>query len=227
MTLTVGAIKNAVVVGVTGTVSMGAVTAGSSISLWATYDGNGPVPTIVDTLNGAWGAPNQNILDTTNAETTVQYLFKNSAAGTMTITVTFSTGANADASAVEVLGAKSAYTSQNAGNYQNNPATTPNTVTSGNVTPTAVPFVIVALSNEKSANTPPNAGTGFTSLGTVFPNSANSARAEYKIVNAGLAALAGTFTATSAGLSYATLAQTIYGPALATGEGFFRAGAVH
>lgn len=76
------------------------------------------------------------------------------------------------------------------GQFQSTPATTTDIVTSGVAqTPSAYPALVVAYSVDSFDNLMPNAGTGFTSVGTGFGNfgSANGGRLISKRITSGTA----------------------------------------
>lgn len=147
------------------------VTAGNTILVFASLDSGGgaSISTIADSVNGSYGAAKITVVDATDGETVAAFLFPNSASGTPTVTLTPS--ANCDFRALtasEIGGAATASYGGSAGQVQN--ATGADGVTTGNVTPTGQPALLVALSMS-TGNFPgsaPAAGTGFTSGGVFW-----------------------------------------------------------
>jgi hypothetical protein len=184
------------------------VAANDTIHLWVTNDSSAGVNVsgIADNVNGvtAWpGTVLDDKNDVANGQRVTQFRREGCAAGTYTITVTFTGGTGGNtvakgACAVTISGAASPSLDQHAGNQQATPTTGTDLVTTTSMSPTKQPGVLVALSFETVGNPAPSAGTAFTSIGTGwnFGTGTAFARVEKKSITS-MGAVAGTFTAGS------------------------------
>lgn len=170
------------------------VTAASSIVAFAVAPA-GTGMTCSDSVNGSYGAAKITVEDN-NGNRFVAFAISGAGAGSTTVTV-----ANADGVAVfEAGGVKSsgAYDGQNS-NVQPSPGTAADTVTSGTITPSAQPALLVAMTMHVAffPFATPDAGTGFTNHGTSWGfGGANGARFESLRVTS-TSAVAATFSPTS------------------------------
>lgn len=143
-----------------------AVTAGSTIVVFSSIGNNNKLLGCSDTVNGSYGTFKLNVNDTTDGEEVGVFIFPNSAAGTPTVTTTYtSNDIFRSLLAVEVGGAGVTSYGGVTGQVQNAAGT--DGVTTGNVTPTGQPALLVAVSMSTGTfpGAAPAAGTGFTDNG--------------------------------------------------------------
>lgn len=183
------------------------VLAGSTLlALTMNLQGDAASSTISDSVNGAWNTTPIDLLTDTDpsAQTRLRlFRFENTAAGTPTVTATFSaTTQFRGIIIVELDGVAAASLDKHTAQAQVNPGTGANAVTSGNTATLAgQPNIVIAFSmNTSGTSGPPNVGTGYTSqgVGWAWDNGFNTIRVESKNTSA-TTAVAGTFTATGSG----------------------------
>lgn len=191
------------------------VAAGSVLVLFATLDYSNGVTgaTVSDNLNGAWPAqlsPSSPEDDTVDTQRLAAFVFRNTAAGSLTATITYvgATGAFRGLWLMEVTGANvSAAVDGNAGQSQITVGTGTDAVTSGNFTTTGTPVLIIGIQGNFSAVPGlANAGTGFTSTTTGF---GGNARTEWKRDAGAAGTKAATFTNTVANGTRITIGLAI------------------
>lgn len=177
------------------------VTAGSSIWVVISHDTTHTV-TLADNLNGSYGAALDTVTDSTDGEIVKHFKFDNSAAGSITVTATFTSGNAFGSIWILEIGGTSGYDGIHSANLQLFPvSTSTDVITSGTATPNTQPGLIVALSTDTGTVSSPAVGTGFTAgnagaAGWNFGTANNSARVESKRYTS-LSSLAATFTATN------------------------------
>lgn len=186
-------------------VTLTGVTAGSTLAVFATCEsgrsmtgiGTGGAAGCADSVNGSYGAaPVQNIPDTTDTQRVACWLLQNSASGNPVVTVTFDASANFTGIwAAEVGGAATASADGSNGNWQATPTTTTDATTSGTITPSTQPGLIVSVCSNTNGTGATTAGTGFTDHGTGWAQ-AGPARFESKRYTT-TSPIAGTYTAAS------------------------------
>lgn len=157
-------------------------TANSTLHIVATFGDTTSTVTISDGTNTYSSGLNIQ-RDTTNGQSQVHFYANNIAAGTPTITATFSASTSfRGLYAGEMGGTAVAANDGSAGNLQATPGTGTDAVTSTTVTNTKQPVLLNGVSLESSGSTTaPNAGTGFTSSATGWGFGGSAlARAESK-----------------------------------------------
>lgn len=199
-----------------------AVTVGSALHVFSgNKDTSGATITVADGVNGSWAAALDSIDDTTNLQRTAQFSFPNSAAGSVTATATFSTTSLLRTIELcEIVGVLTASPLDvHTGQVQASPGAGTDAVTSGVVTNSKQPALVLGLSTDNRTVSPvaPAAGTGFTDLGAIWTLAGgNQARLESKRVTA-IGSQAATFTGT-AGIAPTTLVA-VYDEIGASGGG--------
>jgi hypothetical protein len=183
-----------------------AVLAGSTILAYVTNldDGSGfsPTVTVADNINGAWPAATEApARDTTNTQRTRMFVKPNAAAGSTTVTATYSaTISFRGICIVEVTGEVAASLDQHTSQTQLTPTTGANATTSGTTgTLGGQPNTVVAFTFNNGGSGVPAVGTGYAapagaSTGWAFGGGTDLARLESKNTSA-TTAVAGTFTA--------------------------------
>lgn len=177
-----------------------AVVAGNT--LWcavSTNDAAGASITVSDSVNGSWTALDL-ADDTVGHQAIRHFYFPNAAAGTPTVTATFSlTSTLRTIWITEITGVKGAPLDGNNGQVQASPGSGTDAISSGTATNANSPAFIISLSMDNRTVSPvaPAAGTGFTDLGAGWTLSGgNQARLESKRITS-QTAVAGTFTGTT------------------------------
>lgn len=181
-----------------------AVAAGSTLVVIATIDSGGgaSISTVSDTVNGSYGTAKITVVDSTDGETMAVFIFPNTAAGTPTVTMTPSVNCDfRSLVAIEVGGAATVSYGGSTGQVQNAAGT--DGVTTGNVTPTGQPALIIGMSMSTGAfpGSAPASGTGFTDNGAFWQMGQGAgkeyARLESKRITS-TSSVAATFTQTAA-----------------------------
>jgi hypothetical protein len=178
------------------------VTAGSVLYVFVCHDSTGTAGTIAcaDNVNGTYGAALDDVNDATNAQRAAHFSFANSASGSITVTATLGTTHLAKGIwVVEIGGAKGiSPLDGHAGQHQTSPGTGANAVSTGTISNTIQPAMLVAFGLvEDLTNGAPTAGTGFTSTKTAFAfGGVALCRSENKTLST-TGAQAGTFTTVS------------------------------
>jgi hypothetical protein len=190
--------------------------AGDGVGVWVKWGAStGTVSSVSDGTNTYTAVANTLCRNTDNGHSEQLFYCPNLPAGTRTITATFSvTQTNRDIAYARFTGADTAAAAQTgAANFQVSPGpgTGTDAVTSGNMTPTSQPGAVWGVSVNHIAASTINAGTGYTSLGTLTAynglqgdNSLN----EWKRITS-TSAVAATFTATSASEEFDTVAMIV------------------
>ncbi len=186
-----------------------AVTIGSTLHVFASNkDTSGATMTCADGVNGSYGAAIDTPNDATNLQQSAQFSFKNSAAGSVTTTITYSiTSTLRTIEVLEIVGVETvAPLDGHTAQVQASPGSGTDAISSGNASNSKQAALIVALSMDNRTVSPvaPAAGTGFTDLGAVWNlASGNQARVESQRITTATA-IAATFTGT-AGVAPTTL----------------------
>ncbi len=180
-----------------------AVLAGSLLRCFITSTGGTPVSGVSDSVNGAWTLAKA--VDEASNFSTSEYYFPNSAAGTPTITVTYS-GSTATRKIIASEYTGIALTNPvdvTAGDEQQNTGTGTDAVTSGPTTSVAQNGSLAVGSSLCDVTTALQYGTGFTGRSNQVQSNYASA-SEDKTVNAGDTP-AGTFTTDNASSDPSTI----------------------
>lgn len=148
--------------------------------------------------------------DTTNGQCIAVFVVKNAVAGTYTVTFTLASVATFKGLGIRrYTGLNNTGTPQFIGNPQNNVPTTPNAITSTNITPSAQPAILFSFTQETSGNgaaTATASGT-FNSRGafaTWNTSISNTMTEDLRLTST--AAVAATFTAGNASNTFTTIA---------------------
>lgn len=173
-------------------------TAGDTILVWVHYSSNTITATVADGTN-TFTQVGTYVTDTGGHNNRCA-LFEahNVAGGSVTITVTFSlTTTNRAVAYIRCTGANTGAGAQDGkGQFQHNPGTGTDAVSTTNMTPTSQPNGVLAVSITTISATTLTAGTGYTSLGTIASWDAlagDTSRVEWKRTTS-TSAVAGTFT---------------------------------
>jgi hypothetical protein len=207
------------------------VAAGSVLVLFATFDYSNGVTsaTVSDNLNGAWPAAlnlvggSPNVDDTVDTQRLMAFVFRGTAAGSLTATITYvgATGAFRGLRIVEVTGANTSAAVDGAiGQSQITVGTGTDAVTSGNFTTANTPVLIVGIQGNFSAVAGiANAGTGFTPGASGFGGNAIT---EWKRDAGAAGTKAATFTNSVANGTRITIGLAIDEAAAAAPTAFIR-----
>lgn len=143
------------------------VTAGSTLIAWGQMSSAGGTnfTSLADDVNGSWGAAIENIDDSGNTERSAVWVFPNSAAGTVTVTMTTSSAPWRGLVLVEVGGAATSSLDGHVGQLQTAPGTGTDGVSSTATTSSNQPALVVGLSFNTDTGSAPTAGSGFGSDG--------------------------------------------------------------
>jgi hypothetical protein len=191
------------------------VAAGERLVVYCTYDfGTGSTGTIADTKGNTW-ALRQTATETANQQ---MYCWEclSPATGATTITVTFSAAVFGPALYTLAVTGGDTNAAASASNWQVTPGLTTDAVTSTSLTPNTASSLLIAISQctHLSSGGLPSAGTGFTSLDTMWDyGSGVFTRAETKTLTSA-ASTAATFTATG-NRDHLTIALAISEPGAA------------
>jgi hypothetical protein len=170
--------------------------AGDTIQVWVKYASSSITVTVSDGTH-AFTQVGGYVSDGSTRRVAL-FEAHNVAAGTFTITATFSsTVANRSMAYVRCTGASTGVGAQTgAGQFQASPGAGANAVTTGNMTPTSQPNAVVAFDITTTSGATISAGTGYTSLGAIA--SYNSLQGDTSLVEwkrtTSTAAVAGTFS---------------------------------
>ena len=195
--------------GTTETVTI-TVGAGASIDLYATGDSVSlPSGSVSSSPSATWTQRDS----VGNSSTLVKhYTADGLSAGSYVITITWVSAVAYRAMLARQITGTSGYDSAasaaHAANYQNPiGSTAADTITSGNTSALSSQPALISgfTANITTATDTPSAGTGFSTLGSVWPQTSDTARAEHKRVTA-TTALAATFTSPGTTVGYATAA---------------------
>lgn len=201
-------------------VTRNGVTAGNLLWCIATFDAGGGLgaPTCADNVSGTWSAKLDQATGLTNNQTCFHFYSENSPGGNVTVTVTLGISASfRSITVVEISGVRSSGSlGGHIGNAQSTPGVSANAVTSTNITPSAQPGILVALSGTDDGTTsPPASGTGFTDNGVTMGVIGMNARVESLRLTS-TSAIPATFTA-SGNVEHVTVAAVFLEPAVAGG----------
>jgi len=202
------------------------VSSGSLLVAVATNASGFTISSFSDSVNGTtgWNIAKQ----VTNAPLTLGMGYReNMASGTLTVTATFSSSSNLRGiKLLEITGAKtsSSIDGTPAGQFQLNVGTGTDAITSGNLTSSNQPAMVVGASMNYGNNKNPAAGTAFTSTRVDWNTDVGGCRLEYKRVTA-TGTQAATYTGPSTD-SWITLVATFDeaaggGGGPLDGQGFF------
>jgi hypothetical protein len=198
------------------------VAANSVIHVFATCFGTSTTATCADNVNaGNYTATGSSIDDTTVGVRLFQFRKEAVAAGSTTVTVTFSgtiTGKGIRILEIQNVATSSALDVVLAGNYQPTPTTTTDATVSGSASNT-VTGLVVGLTYDSAEGSTNSAGTGFTTgtSGWVFGSGSNLALTENKRVTT-IASQTATFTATAndGHLTIGAVYKELVGPTINT-----------
>jgi hypothetical protein len=133
--------------------------------VWVSYYSDpDPLSATVSDGTNTYTQVGTELVDTVNLQRWVLFECLNPTAGSYTVTCTFGATTVARGIGVAVYEGLTGSAQDFASNYQSAPATTANAVTSGNVTPTAVPATVIGITFAEGVVTLTE-GTGFTSRG--------------------------------------------------------------
>lgn len=191
-------------------IALTGVVSGDILHFTCTWDnGNHPGATVTfsDLTNGNWTTLDT-VLATGAGEVTAHGYVKNTATGALAVTMTLSgTNVYKCATIFELTGVAFTAPDKHAAQLQTAPGTGTDAVTSGTMTPSATPYVIIAASNgNDDTNTRVATGTGFTSLGTIYSITGHTPLGVAEWAHSSTSPKAGTFTANLATNNYVTLA---------------------
>lgn len=213
------------------TVAIGSVAAGVTlvvVGYWHDPSGTTYTPSCADTVNGSYGTKILDVYESTNQQRVVAFKFLNAAAGSPVATVSIATAEYAAAMCF-VVSDSDGNAPTTIGQPQLTPGTGADGLTSTALTPTSASGLLLGLAAiTGTPGTTPAAGTGFSSLGTGWTDTADVARAESKAFSS-TSPIAATFTA-GANTGHITIALAFYdtggpGPAAPTrGQPMFFAG---
>lgn len=180
------------------------VTAGSTLYAVTACDST-HTSTVADNVNGSY-TQLESILDAAGGELVRTFKFDNSAGGAITVTHTITAGnAFAGLWIFEVI--QTSGLVGHTGQLQSNPVSTAaDAITSGSVTPSAGPGLLIGLSTDISGATTPVLGTNFTAgaAGWNFGSGTNAGLTESKRYTSP-ASLAATFTSTTTADDFITV----------------------
>ena len=172
---------------------------GSLIEVYVIWGSNTNPSSVADSASQTYSI-GASVADNNDGLTLAIFVFSNNASTTaLTVTSTWATAPGFQGIwAKELTGVSSAPYQTSVGLNQVSPGGGTDAITSGNLTPTAQPFLLSSLSFEDGGNLASSAGTGFT-LGTTGwslagSGNANSTTSESKRVTGSLSALAATYT---------------------------------
>lgn len=177
----------------------GAVTVGSVLHVVATGDSAQTISTCSDSVNGSYGAALDTVVDTADNQRMAHFYFKNTGAGTPSVTVTFSAScANRTICIREIGGADTtASVLAHTGQFEVAGVSGTDAITTGTATNASQPALISGVAMNGAGTQSPAAGTGFTSvangLGWQLGTGINLGRAESKRITT-TTAVAATWT---------------------------------
>lgn len=191
MTATVAQFSAALADNITLTVS-----AGSTLHVWFSYSSASSAGiTCSDNNGGSYGSL-LDAQDNRGGNSLGQFRSVNHASGSTTITIGNHPGGSAYIAVVEITGVATSPADGTSSNFQAGLGGGTNNATSGNITPSNQPGIIIGLSVGSDFGfdgTDANLGTGFTNVGTCWQVFANdAARVAYKAVTS-TSAQAATF----------------------------------
>lgn len=187
-------------------------TAGNVLVAWVICAGTGLTLTCSDSVNGSYGTAIQTVSDPTDGAQGALFVLPAASNAGGALVVTFSNGTTSNMTftgiwVMELSGASITDGSNAA--VQSTPPITTDGVSSGTVTNTNQPGMLVALCyNDNGGGTTAATGTGFTSTKTAWTFGGSSgARSEYQLIS-NTTGTAATFTAGSA-IGHVTMAVFI------------------
>ncbi len=186
------------------------VAAGNYIRVVATWSdpGGSPVVTCADNAGGSYPAILDQKDDAADGQSGGQFNgLTPSAGGSITFTLSTTINLSAFGICVQEINGSSGM-DQHTGQVQAAPPTSADGVSSGNITPSSQPFLLLGTSIDSGGGATPAAGTGFTSSGSgwSFGIGGNLATSESERLTS-TAAVAATFT-TSVGDGHITWAMS-------------------
>lgn len=191
----------------------GSVAAGNAFA-WIVFYAHGSTRTVTMSGNSNTYTEVGSLFSAANNAGAIWGYAKNVNSGTTGVTGTFDINVDFPAILVQEFSGLATGTlfgsGETASSVQAAPGTGTNALTSGNITPGAQPAALVGWSFNFLSNTPPNAGTGFTSQTAVwsFGAAGNDLRPEDMRLTA-TTAVPATFTATGGADNYMTVGMVL------------------
>lgn len=178
--------------GITLAVTLTGVVAGNTLHVWCVTDGSSSAdpPACSSNVDGSFGSPLDDVHDTLHDNFVAHFSKIGVNGGSTTVTITWPTATFFRGICVMEIANATTLIDHKA-NIQDTPGTSTDGVTSTSMTLVGTCLLVAVSYHTTTANNPPNAGTGFTSRGTMWP-SLSGARIESGAFGAGSQAATAT-----------------------------------